>query len=211
MTLNAVERIAARLRPMSAALLLLCAGASPALAHHPFEGVAAVDLSPWQGLISGIGHPLLGLDHLLFLVAIMFLGLRRPGRWVLLLLATGLGGSLLTQVYPLPEFATSVAEAAVSLSLALEGLIALGLVPASLLYPLAALHGYLLGGMIVGAEPTPLLAYGLGLFLAQGSVLLVATCLSRRVGLLLGDQGRRMVALLWIGLGTALAWSAIAG
>ena len=65
--------------------------------------------------------------------------------------------------------------------------------------------------MIVGAEPTPLLAYGLGLFMAQGSVLLLATSLSRRVGVLLGDQGRRLAAFLWVGLGAALTWSVIVG
>ena len=210
MTFSAAERIATRLRPMSAALLMLLAGASPALAHHPFEGVAATELNPLQGLISGIGHPLLGADHLLFLVAIVFLGLRQPVRWVLPLLAAGLGGSLLTQVLALPESFSAFAEAGVSLSLALEGLIALGVLPAQLLFPLVALHGYLLGGMIVGAEPTPLLAYGFGLFLAQGSVLLLSTTLSRHVGALLGDQGRRLVAFLWVGLGVALAWSAIA-
>ena len=211
LTFSAAERITARLRPISAALLLLLAGASPAFAHHPFEGVAASQLSSWQGLLSGIGHPLLGADHLLFLVAIAFLGLRQPGRWVLPLLAAGLSGSLLTQILPLPESFSLIAEVGVSLSLVIEGLIALGVLPTGLLLPLIGLHGYLLGGMIVGAEPTPLLAYGLGLFLAQGTVLLLATSLSRRVGVLLGHQGRRLAAFLWIGLGAALTWSAMVG
>ena len=35
-------------------------------------------LTPLQGLLSGIGHPLLGPDHLLFLLAIAFIGLARP-------------------------------------------------------------------------------------------------------------------------------------
>ena len=40
------------------------------LAHHPF-GMEEVSLSPLQGFLSGVGHPLLGPDHLLFLVALM--------------------------------------------------------------------------------------------------------------------------------------------
>ena len=85
------------MRLVPAALLLLIAG-SPAWAHHPFEGVAADQLSSFQGLISGLGHPLLGTDHLLFLIAIVFVGLRQPLRWVLPLLAAGLSGSLLMQL-----------------------------------------------------------------------------------------------------------------
>lgn len=194
---------------MTAALFLLLAWASPAFAHHPFEGVEASQLSPIQGLISGLGHPLLGPDHLLFLVALLFLGLKRPVRWILPLLAVGLGGSLMSQLLPLAPSVSGMAEAGVALSLAVEGLIALGVLPAALLLPLIGLHGYLLGSMVVGAEPTPLLAYGAGLLLSQGAVLLIATALSRQVGLWMGNQGRRIAALAWMGLGAALAFSAL--
>ncbi|MDD9862181.1 MAG: HupE/UreJ family protein, partial [Cyanobacteria bacterium MAG STY2_bin_7] len=50
---------------------------SPAHAHHPFGMGDSTDLSALQGLLSGIGHPLLGPDHLLFLLAIAFIGLQR--------------------------------------------------------------------------------------------------------------------------------------
>ena len=60
-------------------------------------------LTPLQGLLSGIGHPLLGPDHLLFLLAIAFIGLQRPRAWVIPLLAVGLGGSVLSQFIPLPD------------------------------------------------------------------------------------------------------------
>lgn len=204
-------RLAAHLRVLPAAALLMLAGAHPALAHHPFEGIEAAQLTPLQGLISGIGHPLLGVDHLLFLVALVFLGLQRPGRWILPLLAVGLLGTLLSQWMPLASTASAAAEAGVALSLALEGLIALGVLPARLLLPMIGLHGYLLGSMIVGAEPTPLLAYGLGLFLSQGALLLLVTAMSRRTISLLGAQGCRLAACVWMGLGASLAWSALAG
>ena len=206
---NAAERLSARIRPFAAAGLVLVAGASPAFAHHPFEGVAADQLNLVQGLLSGLGHPLLGVDHVLFLVAIAFLALQRPGRWMLPLLSVGLAGSLLSQLVPLAPSLTGVIESAVSLSLVAEGLIGFGLLPQTLLLPLIGLHGYMLGSTIVGAEPTPLLAYGLGLLISQGLLLLLATGMSARVATLLGSQGRRLAACVWIGLGAVLAWSAM--
>jgi len=190
-------------------MLLLLAGASPAFAHHPFEGVEASQLAPIQGLISGLGHPLLGPDHLLFLVALTFLGLKRPLRWVVPLLAVGLGGSLMSQLLPLTPSLSAIAEVGVALSLAVEGLIGLGVIPSVVLFPLIALHGYLLGSMVVGAEPTPLLAYGAGLLISQGAVLLLATAVSRQLGDWMGHQTRRIAALAWIGIGAALAFSAL--
>ena len=115
--------------PSLLAVLLL---ASPAFAHHPFGMGDSTDLSALQGLLSGIGHPLLGPDHLLFLLAIAFIGLQRPRAWVIPLLAAGLGGSVLSQFIPLPDAVAPWAEAMVSLSLVVEGLMALTL--ACLLY-----------------------------------------------------------------------------
>jgi urease accessory protein len=77
------------------------------------------------------------------------------------------------------------------------------------LLPLFALHGYLLGGTIIGAEPTPLVAYFLGLLLGQGALLLVVTSLSQRVMGWLGQEGRRLAAGIWIGLGSAFTWAAL--
>ena len=188
-----------------AALLL----ASPALAHHPFGMGDSSALTAWQGLLSGLGHPLLGPDHLLFLLALGFVGLQRPLRWVLPLLAIGLGGSLLSQFIPLPDAVAPWAEALVSLSLAVEGLIALSMAPAAWLLPLFGLHGFLLGSTIVGAEPSPLLSYFLGLLLAQGSLLLLVTAWSQGLVERLGAQGQRLGAGIWIGIGMAFAWVAL--
>ena len=91
------------LRQAAVAALALLLIASPAFAHHPFGMGDSSALTAWQGLLSGLGHPLLGPDHLLFLLALGFVGLQRPLRWVLPLLAIGLGGSLLSQFIPLPD------------------------------------------------------------------------------------------------------------
>ena len=197
------------LRQAAVAALALLLMASPAFAHHPFGMGDSSALTAWQGLLSGLGHPLLGPDHLLFLLALGFVGLQRPLRWVLPLLAIGLGGSLLSQFIPLPDAVAPWAEALVSLSLAVEGLIALSMAPAAWLLPLFGLHGFLLGSTIVGAEPSPLLSYFLGLLLAQGSLLLLVTAWSQGLVERLGAQGQRLGAGIWIGIGMAFAWVAL--
>lgn len=181
----------------------------PALAHHPFGMGEASELSGWQGLLSGIGHPLLGPDHLLFMLALGFVGLQRPRAWVLPLLAAGLAGSALSLLLPLPAAGGPWAEGLVAFSLAAAGLVALSAWPTGVLLPLFALHGYLLGGTVIGAEPTPLVAYFLGLLLGQGALLLVVTSLSQRVMGWLGQEGRRLAAGIWIGLGSAFTWAAL--
>ena len=182
---------------------------SPAHAHHPFGMGDSTDLSALQGLLSGIGHPLLGPDHLLFLLAIAFIGLQRPRAWVLPLLAAGLGGSVLSQFVPLPDAVAPWAEAMVSLSLVAEGLMALCVASTSWLLPLVGLHGFLLGSTIVGAEPTPLFTYFLGLLLGQGALLLMVTNWSTALLDRIGVQGQRLGAGIWIGIGMAFAWVAL--
>ena len=187
--------------------MLSLLAATPALAHHPFGMPEGSGMTAWQGVISGIGHPLLGPDHLLFLLAIALVGLSQPRRWVLPLLALGLGGSLVSQLIPLPEALETGAEALVSLTLVLEGLVILGRLPVWLLPPAISLHGYLLGGAVIGAEPAPLLAYGLGLLIGQGLLLLAVTSASSRLIQGLGSNGRQILAGIWIGIGAAFTWS----
>ena len=182
---------------------------SPAHAHHPFGMGDSTDLSALQGLLSGIGHPLLGPDHLLFLLAIAFIGLQRPRAWVIPLLAAGLGGSVLSQFIPLPDAVTPWAEAMVSLSLVVEGLMALTMASTRWLLPLVALHGFLLGSTIVGAETSPLFTYFLGLLIGQGGLLMVVSNWSQSLVERLGSQGQRLGAGIWMGIGLAFAWVAL--
>ena len=140
---------------------------NPAYAHHPFGMGDSTALTPWQGLLSGIGHPLLGPDHFLFLLAIAFIGLQRPRAWVIPLLAAGLGGSVLSQFIPLPE-AVAPAEALVPWPRG-GGFDALTVASTRWLLPLVALHGFRATPSL--AEPTPLLTYFLGLLIGQGALL----------------------------------------
>src|SRR5258708_12469811 len=50
------------------AILSLMLLADPAFAHHVMGGAMPVTFG--QGLLSGLGHPVIGLDHLAFLVAV---------------------------------------------------------------------------------------------------------------------------------------------
>ncbi len=202
----ALRRLLQIAGPSFLAVLLL---ASPAIAHHPFGMGDSAGLTPLQGLLSGIGHPLLGPDHLLFLLAIAFIGLQRPRAWVIPLLAAGLGGSVLSQFIPLSDAVAPWAEALVSLSLAAEGLMALTVASTSWLLPLVALHGFLLGSTIVGAEPTPLFSYFLGLLTGQAALLLVVTNWSEILLERIGSKGQRLGAGIWMGIGMAFAWVAL--
>ncbi|WP_269623498.1 HupE/UreJ family protein [Prochlorococcus marinus] len=190
-------------------LLLLLGFIKPALAHHPFGMGENSDLSVWQALLSGVGHPLLGPDHLLFMLGIALIGLKRTKKWVLPLLAVGLAGSALVQLQPLPDLLAPWAEALVSLSLAIEGLIVLNRLSSKWLLPMFALHGYLLGSTIVGAESTPLIGYLLGLLFAQAGLLLLVTAMSQRIINWLGANGLLLTAGAWIGIGSAFSWAAL--
>ncbi len=183
--------------------------ADPALAHHPFGMGDSSDLSVWQALFSGIGHPLLGPDHLLFMLGIALVGLKRTKKWVFPLLGIGLAGSALVQLLPLADLLAPWAEALVSLTLVLEGLIVLNFVNSKWLFPMFALHGYLLGSTIVGAESSPLIGYFSGLLLGQGALLLFVTALSQRIINWLGSKGRLLTAGIWIGIGSAFSWIAL--
>ncbi|MBP7062627.1 HupE/UreJ family protein [Ferrovibrio sp.] len=143
--------------------------AMPAFAHHAMDGQLPNSLA--AGFLSGLGHPIIGLDHLVFLLAAGLLAAPRQ-RFLLLPLAfilASLAGTLLhIQGIDLPG-----GEIAVALSVLALGLLLLRAVPlgdagfAALLAVAGLFHGYAFGESIVGAETTPLLSYLVGLALIQ--------------------------------------------
>ena len=70
-------------------LALLILAVSPARAHHAMQ-LFHWQPTPFHGLISGLLHPVLGPDHLLFLLALSLVGLRQRASWMLALLGVGL-------------------------------------------------------------------------------------------------------------------------
>jgi urease accessory protein len=141
----------------------------PALAHHAMGG--ELPRTAWQGLLSGLGHPVIGLDHLAFIIGVGLMS-QLAGRPLLLpmlfVLGTVLGCFVHVREWSLP-WPEPVIAASVALAAAIVGL--RPRVPGTVLAPLFAaagvFHGYAYGESIVGAEPAPLAAYVLGFGLIQ--------------------------------------------
>jgi urease accessory protein len=150
--------------------------APPALAHHPLGGATPASFT--DGFLSGIGHPMLGIDHFAFIAA-MGLIAAMSGRLfvapVAFLLAAGAGVLLTAAGVALP-----FTEIAVAGTATLAGALVLarrvpGLAASLALFAVAGLfHGLAFGEAIVGAETTPLVAYLAGLGLTQYGIAVAA-------------------------------------
>ena len=195
-------RLGAALPLGAAALVLLFA--APASAHHLID-LFQLTPSPLTGLVSGLAHPLFGPDHLLFLLALGLVGLQKRLSWVLGLLATGLAGSCLGLALP----GIPLAEPLVALSLVVVGLVLLDRLPALLLVPAFALHGYVLSAAVIGWEQSPIAFYLVGLLVSQGLLLTTSLTLVRRWGTGLSASQLRLTAGILIGVGSSFAWSAL--
>ncbi|MEL6814059.1 MAG: HupE/UreJ family protein [Cyanobacteria bacterium J06598_3] len=164
----------------SALLTLLLA--APAMAHHPFGGQAPQSL--FEGLLSGIGHPVLGFDHLAFVIAVGLLAaVLRRGFTVplafLLAALVGTGLHLGELNLPAPEFVISASVLLFGALVVTRRDLSTPAVVA--LTALAGMfHGYAYGEAVVGAEPTPLVAYLIGFTAVQGAIAGVAYLLSQR-------------------------------
>jgi len=193
-----------RLIPAGAGLALLLA--APALAHHPMQTMH-LEPTAFTGLLSGLAHPLLGPDHLLFLIALALVGVQRSGRWMISLLAVGLAGTALGLALPgLPA-----AELLVSLTLVVEGLVVARRLPQLLLVPAFALHGYVLSSTVIGWESTPIASYLVGLLLSQGALLLLALWGLRGAAQRLDGSARTLLAGALVGVGCAFSWTTLVG
>jgi urease accessory protein len=185
-------------------LVVLGVGGHPAEAHHLMD-LTHLPPSPATGLLSGLAHPVLGPDHLLFLCSLSLLGLRHRALWMLALLVTGLLGSGMGLLLPGLPFA----EAAVAFSLVVVSMVWLKQWPKGLLLPAIALHGYVLSHTVLGWSQAPLAFYGLGLLLSQGALLLVPLTLLRSLVDGLTTQQRALMCGVLIGCGSAWTLSAL--
>lgn len=176
-----------------------------ASAHHVMAGKIPTTFT--EGFLSGLGHPVIGPDHLAFLLAIGVavgvggLNLVLP---LLFVIASAIGVTLHVNGVNLPG-----AEIVVAVSVLFAGfLIARGrALPVSLwaiLFAAAGLfHGYAFGESIFGAERSPLHAYLLGLIIVQ-SVLTVGTALFvRRKASGVSAIAPRLAGAVIIGVGLA--------
>jgi urease accessory protein len=187
-----------------AAAAALAAG--PALAHHAMDNALPATFA--QGLLSGLGHPVIGPDHLAAVVASGLIAAALGGTALLPLafvLASLAGVGLHLALLALPAAETLVALSVVALGAVLLTRRLPGAPTLAALFAGAGLlHGYAYGESIVGAEPAPLLAYLLGLALVQAAIATGALALARRLAG--AGEGRvyRLggLAVLAVGAGT---------
>ncbi|MGH6866924.1 MAG: HupE/UreJ family protein [Methyloceanibacter sp.] len=179
--------------------------AAPASAHHAMGGKMPSTFG--EGLFSGLGHPVIGPDHLAFLFAVGVavgtggLSLALP---VLFVAASAIGVALHVSGLSLPG-----AELIVASSVLLVGfLIARGrtlpLTAWAALFGLAGIaHGYAYGESIYGAEPTPLWAYLLGLVVIQSALAVGVALMTRRSGASVSAIAPRLAGAVVAGIGLA--------
>ena len=192
---------AIRLIALAAASL----AAGPAFAHHVMDGKLPGTFT--QGLLSGLGHPVIGLDPFASVVAVGCLAAAHPKGWGLIIgfvvaMMAGVGAHLQGATLPGAEIvvagtviglgAIMLTHRQLSAAVALVLFVAVGWV-----------HGYALGESIFGAEQTPLVAYLIGLAVIQSAIAFAAM----RVALLLiqGDALRlRLIGAGIAGIGIAI-------
>lgn len=153
---------------MSVSILLMFISTT-AFAHHPMEGETPTTYI--QGLLSGLAHPILGADHLAFIigVGIVFgLGVARPFiSSIAMLIALSVGTLLSWNGTILPFIETIVALTVIAIAANIVfrpqamGFVAWAIAAA------AFCHGQAFGVAIIGAEPTPLASYLVGLSIVQ--------------------------------------------
>jgi urease accessory protein len=158
-------------RPRGALAILALLAAPLAQAHHPMGG--ATPSTMVEGLLSGLGHPVIGPDHLAFLLIAGLLAAAVAGSARYLLPLAFVGATVGGTLYHLAAADLPLTESVIALSVLLGGL-ALVLrrnLPTLLLGGLFAVagvyHGYAYGEAIIGAESTPLLAYLAGFAFIQ--------------------------------------------
>lgn len=136
------------------AALALITAATPALAHHPLGGLPMETLA--HGLMSGVGHPVLGFDHLFFVVAVGVLALFTANRFMAP--AAYIGAMLVGCGLMYAGVAMPAAELVIVASLVVAGgLLASGrgVSPTAILALFAVFglfHGSAFGGSIAGQE-----------------------------------------------------------
>lgn len=178
LTLIPTNQLVQRL-PLTIALCLMgwLIMSNPAFAHHPLGGRLPANI--FEGFFSGMAHPVIGFDHLAFIIAAGLVGALSKKRGIIIpiaFVAASLGGTglhLLLMDLPAPELIVSASVLVFGVMLALGKPFNLQLV--TVLAAIAGLfHGYAYGEAIVGAEMTPLFSYLLGFITVQLAIALSA-------------------------------------
>lgn len=159
-----------KLFALAAAMILTTTSA--ALAHHPLGGMTPTSFT--EGFLSGLGHPVIGFDHLAFVIAVGLIAafhrnlVLMPAAFV-----TGtVGGAFLTLAavtLPLAELVITGSVIAGG-AFAMRGRVTDLRVAGALAAGAGLFHGWAYGATIVGAEPTPIFAYLAGFGMVQMAI-----------------------------------------
>ena len=161
---------------------------APAFAHHPLDGRPPLNF--FEGIMSGVGHPIIGFDHLAFVVASGLIALRITGGILIPLafvIATGIGAGihLASISLPIPEIVIAASVVVFGILLATKGKRTKNLNYGLKITALAGLagifHGYAYGEGIFGAEPTPMMAYLIGFITIQLAIAVGTYLIAHRV------------------------------
>ena len=135
----------------------------------------------WQGLLSGLGHPVIGLDHFAAIVAAGFIaslhsrGVALIGIYVV---SISVGAAMHVQGVTLPGSEILVAVSLLALGVAMQFSLPTT-IAAALFAGAGFVNGYALGETIAGAEPSPLLFYFAGLAIIQVMIAVAAMKLAQ--------------------------------
>ncbi len=163
------------------AFAALAFAAQPAFAHHLMGGKMPATFG--EGILSGLGHPVIGIDHFAAVVAIGCLAAAHraaPALAIAFVVAMMCGVAVHLQAVTVPAAELLVAASVIVLGAILVSRRDLSAIGALSLFALVGLiHGYALGKSIYGAERTPLAAYLIGLAVIQSVVALSAMSVAR--------------------------------
>lgn len=187
------------------AVLMTSLLTTPALAHHPIGGIVPQTL--WQGFISGIAHPVIGIDHLAFLIAFgLLIGLSKSRFFLTggFVIASAIGTAI-----TLSGTLLLFSEIVIAGSVLLVGGLALLGKPRSaiLLLPVSMIagifHGYAFGGAVIGAEASPIFAYLAGLAVIQSLIIIAIGSALKFGGMVSGQLAihPRLTAAVCAGIG----------
>lgn len=146
--------------------------AAPAFAHHPLGGMPMETFG--QGVLSGIGHPVLGFDHLFF-VALVGIAALYTGRALIAPLYY-VAAMLIGCVLGMAGAGLPIAEVAIVASLLVLGVLvargqALTATTAALVFGgFGLFHGTAFAGSILGQEGGASLAVMVGYMIGLGAV-----------------------------------------
>jgi len=156
-------------RILLSATAMVLMSASAAFAHHPLGGMTPQ--TAMHGFLSGVGHPVIGFDHLAFIIGVGLIAafhrnkLAMPAAFV----AGTVGGTMLTLAavsLPLAEIVITGSVVAAGV-VAMRGKIMDPRVAAILAAAAGLFHGWAYGAAVIGAETTPVIAYLIGFGMIQ--------------------------------------------